>query len=64
MKSGLTKEERQAKKLKRKQARNEALIILQGLKGKDILTMNLNQLQNIIKVLADNAGVSKNGIIQ
>lgn len=63
MQNKLTKEERQAKKLERKQARSETLATLKRLQGKDILTMNLNQLQKIVKVLADNAGISQNGII-
>jgi hypothetical protein len=64
MKDKLTKGERQSKKAERKQARSDTLAILQSLKGDDIMKMSINKLQKIIKILSDNAGISKNGIIQ
>lgn len=64
MKNIKTKEEKQADRLQRKKERQDTIVVLKSLQGEDIMKMNLNKLQKIIKMLSDNAGISKNGIIQ
>jgi hypothetical protein len=60
----LTKEERLARKLKRKASRDNILALLANLKGKDIMTMNDNQIKKTMVVICDHLGISQNGIIQ
>ncbi len=60
----LTKEERAAKKAARQQNRASITAILATLKGKDIKKMPAKEKEDLLIVISDFLGISKNGIVQ
>lgn len=59
-----TKEERQAKKQKRRENRQLILAILAGLKNKNIKTMTAKEKEDVLIVVCDLLGISENGIVK
>ncbi len=59
-----TKDEREVERLKRKEARDEIVLFLQNMKGKNIRKdLNQKQITELLAIVCDLLGISSNGIM-